>query len=61
MCGLTRVTCPLNCSGRGKCMLNGKCWCAPFYSGDFCENFMGCNSLNDLVCQDVISTNGLNL
>ena len=58
MCGLTLVSCPENCSGRGKCMLNGKCWCFPFFKGDKCEYFAGCDRSNDLVCDDVISTNG---
>lgn len=60
MCGLTLVVCPDNCSGRGKCTLEGKCWCGPFYEGEKCERFVGCEASNELVCQDIISTNGLN-
>lgn len=58
MCPEKVTKCPNNCSGRGKCMLNGKCWCDPLFSGESCENFEGCNQNNHLVCQDIINANG---
>ena len=58
MCTMTQNFCPGNCSGRGKCMLNGKCWCDPFFSGPNCEIFDGCSKDNNLVCLEILSSNG---
>ena len=58
MCGMPQLRCPGNCSGRGKCMLNGRCWCDPFFSGSQCQNFDGCGDLPSQLCLDILSNNG---
>lgn len=39
---LTTTGCPNDCSGRGRCLTNGKCRCFLFYSGDTCQNVNTC-------------------
>ena len=41
--------CPENCNFNGECLVDGTCWCNPFYTGDSCENFIGCPSTLELL------------
>ena len=44
--------------GRGDCLENKTCYCLPFYSGEFCETFIGCpQSVSPQICQQILTLN----
>ena len=51
--------CPKSCNHRGKCLENGICACDPFFSGDICGTYEGCQGLSSEMCNEVVSSNKL--
>ena len=49
--------CPNNCNYNGECLNDGSCYCYPFFSGDQCENYIGCPTEISSICGDILDKN----
>ena len=49
--------CPQNCNFNGECLLDGTCFCNPFFSGESCAEYVGCPSGIESICDDVVEKN----
>ena len=39
-------------------MDNKTCYCLPFYSGEFCETYIGCpTGVSDAICEEILKAN----